>query len=89
MSLPSGMPRISRTTTSHAMFGTNACASAKTTNISMVERNTVRRPILSDRHPPSSAPMIAPPCVPAAASPSSAGEGWKMFFRKISTKAIE
>ncbi len=66
---------MKRITTSHTMFGANACASAKTTNISMVDRNTVRRPILSESQPPSSAPMMAPPWVPAAASPSSAADG--------------
>jgi hypothetical protein len=33
--------------------------------------------------------MMAPPCVPAAAKPSSAGEGWKMLRMKINTNAIE
>ena len=89
MSLPSGMPRISRTTTSQIMLGTKACASANTTNITIVVRKIARRPIRSDSQPPSSEPTMAPPWVPAPARPSSAGDGWNCSRRKISTKAIE
>jgi hypothetical protein len=49
----------------------------------------MRRPILSDSQPPSSAPISAPPCVPAAARPSISGSGLYCSLMKISTKAIE
>ena len=44
-------------------------------NMIIVDRNITRRPILSDSQPPTSAPTNAPPCVPAAARPSSKGSG--------------
>ena len=44
----------------------------------MVDRNMNRRPILSDSQPPSSAPITAPPCVPAAAKPEQQRIGMKL-----------
>jgi hypothetical protein len=54
---------------------TKACTSARTMNSTIVTRNMMRRPILSDSQPPIRAPMSAPPWVPAAARPSSNGSG--------------
>ncbi len=74
---------------SQVMLGTNACASASTMNMIIVDRNMTRRPILSDSQPPIRAPISAPPWVPAAASPSSSAPGLYCSLTKISTKAIE
>ena len=62
---------------------------ARMMNMIIVARNITRRPILSDSQPPISAPTSAPPCVPAAASPSSSGSGWYCSRMNTSTKAIE
>ena len=80
---------MKRTTTSQPTLGTKACASANMMNMIMVDRNITRRPILSDSQPPISAPISAPPWVPAAARPSSSGSGVNWSRMKISTKAIE
>jgi hypothetical protein len=75
-------------TTSQPIFGTKDCTSAKTTNIAMVVRKIARRPTLSANHPPIKAPITAPPCVPAAASPSIAAEGCRDCLMKTRTKPI-
>ena len=89
MSLPSGTPSSRRTTTSHSTLVTTDCASASTMNMTIVARNMKRRPMRSVSQPPISAPITAPPWVPAPARPSNQGSGLYFSLMKISTKAIE
>lgn len=57
-------------------------------NITIVARNTLRRPSLSEIQPPATAPSSAPPCTAAEARPSIEELGWKSFLMKIRTKEI-